>query len=125
MILSFINFWVIDVYILDPHPDLTVSFLYPVVRVSEVYAHLPLLGELGEHLLTCVVGMMLEVHACMLQLAEGVQPLVIQPVHHIHPTSGWLHNQLTFQTIRHPSLEVPNCFISNLNIESIISLSLD
>ena len=65
---------------------------------------MPLLGEWGERLLTCVVGMMLEVHACMLQLAEGVQPLVIQPVHHIHPTSGWLHNQLTFQTNRRLAL---------------------
>ena len=63
------------------------SFLYPVVRVSDVYARLPLLGELGERVLTCIVGMMLEVHACMLELAEGLQPLVIQAVHDIHPTS--------------------------------------
>ena len=82
MILSFINFWVIDVYILYP--------MFPC-----------LFSEMGgECLYTHIVGMMPEVHACLLQLAEGVEPLVIQPVHHIHPTSGWLHNQLTFQTNR-------------------------
>ena len=75
----------------------------------------------GECVLTCVVGMMGEVDACMLELAEGLQPLVIQAVHHIQAASAWVHNKLTFQTIRHPLLEVPNCFISKLNIESIIS----
>ena len=50
----------------------------------------------GECVLTCVLGMMGEVDACMLELAEGVQPLVIQAVHDTHPTSAWVHNQLRF-----------------------------
>ena len=59
---------------------------------------MPLLEECVVSLIAYPVVRVAEVHACLLQLAEGVESLVIQPVHHIHPTSGWLHNQLTFET---------------------------
>ena len=66
--------------------------------------YVPLLEECVVSLIAYPVVRVVEVHACLLQLAEGVEPLVIQPIHHIHPTSGWLHNHLTFQTNRRVAL---------------------
>ena len=81
-ILSFTYVWVIDICFLDPHP-----WRDPVIPLPYV----PLLGEVCEPLLTHVHGMVPEVHARLLLLGEGGEPLIVYPVHHIHPDVGWLH----------------------------------